>query len=168
MLIKVYGSGSERLKSLTRDSVRHAAMQFFDKRILENLEIKVEFKKDLLAKDGDVAQMEWLDSHVRSREFCISIDKNINEFLMILCIMHEMVHVKQYAKGELFQSLRDWNLHKWKRKEWIDEGKVSYWELPWEIEAHGREKGLMLGWLIETDLLSEDEKSDWRAKFMFR
>jgi hypothetical protein len=167
MLIKVYGSGSKHLKTMAREATMHAANSFFDKRILENLEISLKFDSELLATTGDVAQMEWMDSHVRSRVFGIYIDSNLSSFLKILSIMHEMVHVKQYAKGELFQSLKDGSLHKWNRKEWINEEKMSYWELPWEIEAHGREKGLMVSWLNATDLISEKEKQNWRAKFMF-
>lgn len=167
MFIKVYGSDTPRMKALVRDAVKHAAMNFFDKRILENLEISIKFDSKLMAETGDVAQMEWVDNHVRARVFSIVIDKNINTFLKIISIMHEMVHVKQYAKGELFQSLKECNLHKWNRKEWVNDEKVSYWELPWEIEAHGREKGMLLSWMNSTDLLSEEEKQEWRAKFMF-
>jgi hypothetical protein len=28
----------------------------------------------------------------------------------------------------------------------INPKKVSYWDLPWEIEAHGREVGLFVRW----------------------
>lgn len=167
MLIKVYGSSTKRMKTLARDAVTHAAVNFFDKRILDNLEISIKFDKELLATTGDVAQMEWMDNNVRARVFNLYVDSGLSSFLKILSLMHEMVHVKQYAKGELFQSLRDSNLHKWNRKEWIDEQKVNYWELPWEIEAHGREKGMLISWMTDTTLLSENEKQAWRAKFMF-
>ena len=167
MLIKIYGSTSKRRKALIREAVGHAAKSFFDKRILDNLEVSVKMDKNLLAGYGDVAQMEWVDCHIRARVFNIIIDSNTSPFLQLLSIMHEMVHVKQYAKGELLQSMKDCNMQKWNRKEWIDEAKVSYWELPWEIEAHGREKGLLIAWLNSTDLLSESEKQAWRAKFMF-
>lgn len=167
MLIKVYGSANKTHRALVREVVLYAAESFFDKRILDNLEVSVKFDSKLLKEYGDLAQMEWLDTHIRSRSFNIVIDKNVNLFLQVLSLMHEMVHVKQYAKGELFQSLKDCNLHKWNRKEWIDEGKMSYWDLPWEIEAHGREKGMLIKWLSTTELLSEKEKQNWRAKFMF-
>lgn len=167
MLIKVYGSSTKRLKAMVRDAVEYAALSFFDKRILENLEISIKFENGLMEETGDVAQMEWTDTHVRSRSFLVAIDKGINEFLTVLCVLHEMVHVKQYAKGDLHQSMKTCNLHKWNKSEWVDDAKVPYWELPWEIEAHGREKGLMLGWMKSTSLLTDEEKQDWRNKFMF-
>jgi hypothetical protein len=64
MLIKVYGSSTKRMKALVRDAVKHAAANFFDKRILENLEISVKFDAKLMAETGDVAQMEWIDTSV--------------------------------------------------------------------------------------------------------
>ena len=54
-----------------------------------------------------------------------------------------MVHVKQYAKGELRQLPSTNNeVCKWlgKRYEW----EMHYWDRPWEIDAHGREKGLVI------------------------
>jgi hypothetical protein len=54
-----------------------------------------------------------------------------------------MVHVKQYAKRELRQLPSTNNeVCKWlgKRYEW----EMHYWDRPWEIDAHGREKGLVI------------------------
>ena len=50
-----------------------------------------------------------------------------------------MVHVKQYARKELKQDY-DWLGKTYSPK------KVSYWDQPWEIEAHGRETGLFVRW----------------------
>lgn len=167
MLIKVYGTGSKSFKAMAREAIRHAAAKFFDKRILDHLEVTLKLDPNLLAVTGDVAQMEWVDNNVRAKVYNIYLDSNLSDFLKVLSIMHEMVHVKQYAKGELTQSLKDCNLHKWNRSEWINEGKVSYWDLPWEIEAHGREKGMLISWMTSTALLSEEDKVEWRSKFMF-
>ena len=43
-------------------------------------------------------------------------------------LAHEMVHVKQYLRGEL-----NWSLSKWKGKSGYED--VEYWDLPWEVEA---------------------------------
>ena len=34
-------------------------------------------------------------------------------------------------------------------------GETEYWDRPWEIEAHGREKGLFVRWAEETNRASE-------------
>jgi len=51
-----------------------------------------------------------------------------------------MIHVKQYAKGELKDYLR-LNSVKWKGKVYDDE-KIDYWDHPWEKEAHEKEQVL--------------------------
>jgi hypothetical protein len=64
-------------------------------------------------------------------------------------VAHEMVHVKQYARGELYQGSRIAK-HRWQGK-WIS-NNVDYWDHPWEIEAHGREAGLFIRWAEENNL----------------
>lgn len=58
-----------------------------------------------------------------------------------LTLAHEMVHVKQYATGELRDYVKSTSLNRWQGKI-IDDSKISYWDRPWEIEAFGREFGL--------------------------
>ena len=69
-------------------------------------------------------------------------------------LAHELVHVKQYVMGEL----------KWRDVGLLYKGVnhdvmnlMEYFELPYEIEAYGREKGLLYGFLkvwknIESEL----------------
>lgn len=59
-------------------------------------------------------------------------------------LAHEMVHIKQYASGQL----RDvdgkiyWNGKIWRKSKFED----SYLDAPWEVEAYGREQTLFLRW----------------------
>ena len=66
-------------------------------------------------------------------------------------IAHEMVHVKQYARGELYQGIRV-NKYRWQGK-WV--GNMDYWDEPWEIEAHGREAGLFIRWAEKEGLANQ-------------
>lgn len=79
----------------------------------------------------------------RPRSFEIEVEKNMPLRKVITTIAHEMVHVKQYARGELYQGARIAK-HRWQGK-WLSNG-ISYWDQPWEIEAHGREVGLFIQW----------------------
>ena len=64
---------------------------------------------------------------------CESLDKR--NFYIDCCLYgnwlstlaHEMVHVKQFAKGEL-----SGNLSRWKTR---DHSNTEYWDQPWEKEA---------------------------------
>jgi len=52
-------------------------------------------------------------------------------------LAHEMVHMKQYLRGEV-----DWQLSQWKGKSGYED--VGYWDQPWEIEARKLQNKLML------------------------
>jgi hypothetical protein len=79
----------------------------------------------------------------RPRDFEIEVNKDLTMRTLLETVAHELVHVKQYARKELFET--SVGKHRW-LNEWYDEGTTSYWDLPWEIEAHGRETGLFVRW----------------------
>jgi len=74
-----------------------------------------------------------------TRIFDLEIDSTLRLRRLLETVAHEMVHVKQYARKELDHST------KWQGKT-VNPTKVSYWDLPWEIEANGREIGLFVRW----------------------
>jgi hypothetical protein len=99
---------------------------------IRTLDITVHFTN----KTGD---SEGLCCRVDDREYEIEINKNLKLRTMLETIAHEMVHVKQYVRHELKEPTV------WKGTN-VDTDKVEYWDLPWEIEAHGREVGLFVRW----------------------
>jgi hypothetical protein len=78
-----------------------------------------------------------------NRTFELEIGTNQRLRRIMETVAHEMVHVKQYARGELKPD------YKWRDKT-INPERVEYWDLPWEIEAHGREVGLFVRWVQST------------------
>ena len=72
-----------------------------------------------------------------AREFEIEVDRRLNLRQLLETVAHEMVHVKQYARGELTE-------RSWQGK--LVKPNQEYWDHPWEIEAHGRETGLFVRW----------------------
>ena len=90
----------------------------------------------LSSPKGAMGFCQELDTN---REFELEIDRKLTLRKMLETVAHEMVHVKQYARRELGHN------YKWHGKTYSPE-KVSYWDLPWEIEAHGRELGLFVRW----------------------
>ena len=74
------------------------------------------------------------------REFEIKADRKLKLRKLLETIAHEMVHVKQYARRELHPSTNAW------MGKTVNPEKVLYWDLPWEIEEHGREIGLFVRW----------------------
>lgn len=136
------GSASQKkhAKSLVEFCVRKMMP-----RMKDSLEITVKLKKikeDVYGycmsdPEGDAVRSD------RPRVFELEIDKNLRLRKLLETIAHEMVHVKQYARGELYEGSRV-NKHRWQGK-WIDKDP-DYWDQPWEIEAHGREAGLFIRW----------------------
>lgn len=79
----------------------------------------------------------------RPREFNIELNKGIKLRRLLETLAHELVHAKQFARGELYQSTITAK-SRWHGK-WIARDP-NYWDCPWEIEAHGREAGLFIQW----------------------
>ena len=126
------------------------AMHFYldnlvSKRLSDTLSISVVVSRDLLqtsAVEGDVVPTEFADSR-RPREFEMRVHyHNATRFDEVLqAIAHETVHIKQFARSELSSFESTGGKQRFMGKLYkVDDN--SYWDLPWEIEAHGRERGL--------------------------
>ena len=61
-----------------------------------------------------------------------------------------MVHVKQFAKGEM-RDLSGAEKVSWNGERY-DLSADEYFDRPWEIEAHGRELGLFIRWAEKNKL----------------
>ena len=89
-----------------------------------------------------------------NREFEIEVDRKLKLRTLLETVAHEMVHVKQYARRELHPVHDTWCGKTYNPK------KVSYWDLPWEIEAHGRETGLFVRWAEKEKLAGKKWTQD--------
>ena len=80
------------------------------------------------------------------RDFEIEVDNKLSLRQILETVCHEMVHVKQYARNEMCDAdTFHTNKTSWKSNQVCTKSTVS-WDLPWEIEAHGREIGLFIRW----------------------
>ena len=136
------------------------------KKLRDNIEINIHLKHH--SNEGE-AKLAKGTNRYRPRSFRVILDhhrmktnemtgetrKDMEWFVEILkTLAHEIVHIKQYVLGEL--KWRDAGL----LYKGINHGEMTlmeYFELPYEIEAYGREKGLLYGFLkvwqnIETEL----------------
>jgi hypothetical protein len=147
MVINITG-GKEYQRKRVRSVIEYCQKMLMPK--MNELEINVKIRKFspdedaygyCLALDGPRPD--------RPREFELEIHSGMKLRTMLETVCHEMVHVKQYARGELYESERQ-SKHRWQGK-WIDRDP-DYWDRPWEIEAHGREIGLFVRWAQENKL----------------
>lgn len=143
MFLCVTGSGSQK-RQLVSSMIEYCANHLMP-RIAPNLSIDVQLVHNLCGKEGvvgDCAPHDYADTNY-PRDFHIRIDSKEPLREMLETVAHEMVHIKQFAKGELYRSSRHAK-HRWQGK-WIQKDP-DYWDCPWEIEAYGRQIGLFLRW----------------------
>lgn len=95
--------------------------------------IEINFKR--MTNDANYGYACNLDDN----EYEIEIKRSLRMRDMLTTLAHELVHVKQYVKGEMPES--------------ISEG--DYWDRPHEIEAHGRETGLFIRWVEQNNLVKK-------------
>ncbi len=62
---------------------------------------------------------------------------------ILITLAHEMVHVKQWAKDEMYEYYNTPNMVRFKGEK-MYQNEVDYWDYPWEIEAFGRQLGLFV------------------------
>ena len=134
------------------------------KRLRNNISIDVHFRHH--SAEGEAL----IDSHAntyRPREFRVIIDhhrlekdnygrvRDTTEWAheVLKTLAHELVHVKQYVMGEL--SIRKEGLSYRGVHHTVDT-LTEYFELPYEIEAYGREKGLLIAFLAFWKSISEE------------
>ena len=129
--------------------------KFFTEYKKDRLDITVKFKKGLFEETDQYGNCIWMDQHYRPEEFEIEIDPDQSIQLLLNTLAHELVHVKQWAKGEFFQLQREKHVYKFCGNR-FDTNKVDYWDTPWEIEAHGRAIGLVVQWTRANNLSNED------------
>lgn len=143
-----------KLSTVHRQLAFEAVDFFVDKmmpRLRNKLTIRIKGDTELLQREGIYADCVDDDDDYENRNprsFVIRVDTTVSLERFLATIMHELVHVKQFARGELRYVERGVGTHRWQSKS-LDANKLDYYDLPWEIEAHGREKGLTVQFLTK-------------------
>ena len=134
LLLNNHGHPDERFNEYVQRASQFYAEQLFPKQLLRHLVVSIKFNKHLDA--FGYASIEKRNTKGQAREFLIELHPYISGKEILKALAHEFVHVKQYVYGELNEEQTVW------QGESFDSDAVDYYELPWEIEAHGREAGL--------------------------
>ena len=132
-------------------------------RLRNNVSINVHLKHH--EEDGE-AMLEEYANRYRPREFKVIVDHHRAEIddygrtrtdtewghTILRILAHELVHVKQYLMGEL--TLRDKGML-WGGEVFAPEYLTEQLKTPYEIEAYGREKGLLVSFFIKWKEIEE-------------
>ena len=147
MQIEVTGHRSKKIKEIVYRAVEYYCTLLLDKRRAKSLWIEVELKNRL---DNDAEGYCFYEGYDRgNRDFTIQIAKHFKLENILKNIAHECVHLKQFAKGELKDNFNRSSF--WMGKKFDDQAH-DYYDLPWEIEAFGREQGLYYKFLRDNPI----------------
>ena len=128
-------------RKILKMATRFYASRLMSERLSDSLEINVNVIKDFYVKNkilGEAFPKDDVLGLPSNKQFVINLEWDKLGKRVLQCLAHEMVHTKQYAKGELkFHEKR--NLVTFQREQYQGD---EYWESLWEIEAYGREVGL--------------------------
>ena len=134
------------------------------KRLRNNISINVHLKHH--EENGEAMLEDYADRY-RPRDFKVIVDHHRAEIddynrtrsntewchMILRTLAHELVHVKQYIVGDL--SWRDKGML-WKGEIFAPEYLTEHLETPYEVEAYGREKGLLVSFLIKWKEIEEE------------
>ena len=150
MELVLNGPITKRQDQLIRRAVSFFLDKLMTKKLQQSLYIEMELIKNLEETTGNCGTATWEDDNVRPKDFTVEANWNGKKGFgnTLKTIAHELVHVKQFARGEMV------DLMSVRKVSWqgirYDRADTEYWDLPWEIEAHGRERGLFVR-LCEAD-----------------
>ena len=157
-IMNVYITGGNKsLRELAHSLVDYCADKMFSENLRNKLVLDIEFSKTLYKEDGILGEIDFEDSNHKPKEFTMTVDTTVSKRRILETIAHEMVHMKQYAKGELVDLSRCGSI-RW--QDTLIDSETNYWDLPWEIEAHGRE--LALSYVGQKQMIQP--KHNWTKK----
>jgi hypothetical protein len=153
MIIKIKNKPSKVELPFVKKALHWYSRQLLSSKMNTSVQLKVIFTQDLFKKSKCLAFCTWTESNHRPRDFEIEIDSSLCKKSLLRALAHEMVHVKQYATGQLKDYVNN-NDTLWEGKTYKgDRDGDEYWTSPWEIEAYGREVGLYV--LFKRHLIRE-------------
>ena len=143
MLLSITGSNKNNRKLVERAAWWYAE-KLMGKRLMNSLEINIHLRRNLITKEGCEGTAIWEDDYCdRPREFTIELDLSFSIRDVLITLAHEMVHVKQWAKDEMYEYTNTMGLVRFKGEK-IHLEETDYWDYPWEIEAYGKQLGLFV------------------------
>lgn len=159
MIVTVRGSKDRQLTKLLKMAANSFAEKLLSPQLKKNINVKIHIKDKLGAGGYCDYEEEGLPL---PRTFSIEIQRLKTKIHMFVVLAHEMVHLKQMAKGEMKDRYKKTKYVTVYRGE-VYENDISYWDQPWEIEAYGLEQSLVAKFLIEHDQFKtlRQKHEDW-------
>jgi len=151
--VHIHGKCGGRLKKIITDAAEFYLSIMMPRHDYEKLTLQI-YMRNRRGMKGDEGTCMVIDTNYRNipTEFELEINRDNNTKTILYNLAHEMVHVKQFATKELNEGQSRW------LGKYYDDEKIDYWDLPWEIDAYGRERGLYIRYIQKYKLDSIDEE----------
>ena len=154
MLVKITGS-NKAVRELITAATWFYAEKLMGKRLINNLELNIKLKRNMFKDENTEGTVIWEDEPYRPKEFTIEIDCGSKIRNMLITLAHEMVHINQWAKNEMYEYATPGKVRFMKTK--YDMNDLNYWDFPWEIEAFGKQLGLFVRFCEKADIADNDD-----------
>ena len=171
MRIRIYSRNIDKRLKIALYAMTEFAMASLvpSKKLRDNISIDVHLRKHDNAGEAKLAKHA---NRYRPRDFKVLLnhhdmekddygrERTATEWAheLLKTLAHELVHVKQYVMNEL--SWRERGLL-WKGRLYSPEHLGEYFETPYEIEAFGRERGLLVCFLATWTEIEKEMKMDY-------
>ena len=158
MLLHIKGS-NKAFRKLVEHATWFYAEKLMGKRLISGLEITINLKKNLLGEEENEGNAIWEDDGYRPKEFTIELDSTAKIRNLLITLAHEMVHIKQWAKDEMYEYMNVAGLVRFKGEK-VHMVITDYWDYPWEIEAYGKQLGLFVRFCEHMGFDRDDMKEE--------
>ena len=150
LYIEGYRSHNKELYQAIGSAALYYGALLLGTRMVNNIYLDIKLTKDLKKKEKAYGYCHITDDNLnKPREFMIELDASIKFGFddILTWLAHEMVHLKQFVRGELYDY--ETGRVQWKKRMY---GDVHYEDQPWEREAYRLETKLyeeFEGWYYE-------------------
>jgi hypothetical protein len=142
VLVDVIGTNKKKIAAIPPATIFFGSL-LMSRRLSDLIHVTIKLDPRLVAEHEVQGLCEWEDTNDRPREFTLHIDAGMTMADTLSTVAHEMVHLKQMAKGEFMEYIRTVQpLIRFNSQKYTFGDDQEYWDYPWEIEAYGRQIGL--------------------------
>ena len=152
LYIEGYRSNNQKLyKAVSNAAVYYCAL-LLGPWMVRNIYLEIKLTKDLKKKEQAYGYCHIVDDDLdKPREFMIELDASMKHPFdqILIWLAHEMVHLKQFVRGELFDY--EFGKSQWKSRVY-NVARTAHDDQPWEREAYRLEGKLFeefSGWYYE-------------------
>ena len=141
LTIEGYRKQNKELFCALGNAAEFYGEKLLGKRMSKNITLEIKLTRELKKKEQAYGYCHVSDDNLnRPREFAIELDASMKHPLdqILTWLAHEMVHLKQFVRGELCDYAT--GSVQWKSKRYSR--NVKYSEQPWEKEAYRLEDKL--------------------------